>query len=192
MWRLAITLVLAMMLAGCGPMFESEPVVFGEGDYGYGIPEELNPLLERRDAEEVLADRDRMITEITTELTRIVPGSHYTARRTADSTPCGEFGSTDGNIYFSQHYTSKVPVPPALWEQASQAVIDIAAKYGYTDVTGRTENATADHATDLTIRDSDGGRLAFGSMEAASMQVTTGCYLTSEKKRQAREAAPKP
>ncbi|WKG02331.1 LppA family lipoprotein [Mycolicibacterium sp. HK-90] len=172
-------------------MFDTMAPVKGEGDYGYGVPEELEPLLARRDAEEVLADRDRMIAESSTELTRIVPGSQWQPHRSEDSVHCGDFGSTNGQRYFSRHYTSDVPVHAALWNQASQAVIDIAARYGYTDVTSRTENATNDQATDMTIRDADGGRVAFGSMAAASFQVTTGCYLTAEEKRQAREAAPK-
>jgi Lipoprotein confined to pathogenic Mycobacterium len=190
MWRLVVTLVLAMALTGCGPMFESEYEGPGEGDHGYGTPEELRPLLARRDAEQVLADRDRMITEITTELARIVPGSQWLPHRSEDRTPCGDFGSTHGRVYFGRQYASEKPVPAALWGQASQAVIDIAARYGYTEVTSRTEHATDDHATDLTIRDSDSGRVAFGSMVAASLQVTTGCYLTAEDKRKAREAAP--
>ncbi|WP_254849153.1 LppA family lipoprotein [Mycobacterium sp. GA-1841] len=167
------------------------PPVKGEGDYGYGTPKELGALLERRDAEEVVAERDRMIAEITTELSRIVPGGNWLRDSEGTRTPCGEFGSTDGRIDFGPHYTSDVPVPAALWHQASQAVIDIAAKYGYTDVTSRTENATDDNPKDLTIRDPDSGRLAFGSMKASTLQVTTGCYLTAEAKRQARDAAPK-
>lgn len=172
-------------------MFESGYQGPAEGDYGYGAPEELEPLLARRDAEEVLADRDRMITEITAELSRIVPGGNWLRDSEGTSTPCGEFGSTDGEIHFGPHYVSQIPVPASLWPRASQAVIDIAAKYGYTDVTSRTENATDETHKDLTIRDADGGRLAFGSMEASTMQVTTGCYLTAEAKRQARDAAPK-
>lgn len=96
-----------------------------------------------------------------------------------------------GKIDFGPHYVSQVPVPASLWPQASQAVIDIAAKYGYTDVVDRTENPTDETPKDLTIRDADGGRLAFGSMKASTLQVTTGCYLTAEDKRLAREAAPK-
>ncbi|WP_233152746.1 LppA family lipoprotein [Mycobacterium sp. NS-7484] len=156
-------------------MFESRYEGPAEGDYGYGTPKELGALLERRDAEEVLADRDRMITEITTELSRIVPGGNWLRDSEGTSTPCGEFGSTYGEIDFGPHYTSDVPVPAALWHRASQAVIDIAAKYGYTNVTSRTENATDDNPKDLTIRDPDSGRLAFGSMKASTLQVTTGC-----------------
>ncbi|WP_235654095.1 LppA family lipoprotein [Mycolicibacterium houstonense] len=172
-------------------MFDTMPPVKGEGDYGYGTPKELGALLARRDAEEVLADRDRMITEITAELSQIVPGGNWLRDSEGTSTPCGEFGSTDGEIDFGPHYVSQIPVPASLWPRASQAVIDIAAKYGYTDVTSRTENATDETHKDLTIRDADGGRLAFGSLEASTMQVTTGCYLTAEDKRKAREAAPK-
>jgi hypothetical protein len=190
MWRLVFILVLTMMLTGCGPMFESEPEVTGQGDYGYGTPAELGELLNRRDAEAVLADRDRMLAEITTALSTVVPGSQWLPNRSEDFTPCGEFGSTDGKIYFSRHYVSDVPVSAALWGRASQAVIDIAAKYGYTDVESRTEDATDDRASNLVIRDSDGGRLTFGSMEAASIYVGTGCYLTAEDKRRARESAP--
>ncbi|OBG80067.1 hypothetical protein A5699_01140 [Mycobacterium sp. E802] len=191
MQRVVSILVLVIALTGCGPMFESEYEGPAEGDYGYGAPEELEPLMARRDAEEVLADRDRMIAEIITALSKIVPGAQYIARREPAASQCGDFGSTFAKQYFSQHFTSSTPVPAPLWNKASQAVIDIAAKYGYTNVTSRTENATGDHANDLTIRDSDGGRLAFGSMEASSIQVTTGCYLTADEKRQARDAAPK-
>ncbi|MBU9766501.1 hypothetical protein FR943_21990 [Mycobacterium sp. TNTM28] len=191
MWRLVITFLLAFALTGCGPMFESEYQGPAEGDYGYGAPAELEPLLARRDAEEVLADRDRMITEITAELSRIVPGSTWLPNRDERSSECGEFGSTDAERYFGRNWVSKVPVPAALWDQASQAVIDIAAKYGYTDVTGRSENPVGDQATDLTISDSEDGRLSFGSQTNAVLQVVTGCYLTAENKRKAREAAPK-
>lgn len=190
MWRPLIVFLVALALTGCGPMFESEYTGPGEGDYGYGVPEELQPLLDRRDAEDVLADRDRMIGEITAELSRIVAGSQWLPNRDERSTGCGDFGSTDGNVYFSRNYVSQVPVTAALWPAASQAVIDIAARYGFTDITGRTENATDDQAKDLTIGDEHGGRVAFGSMVAASLQVTTGCYLTAENKRKAREAAP--
>ena len=191
MWRLAVFLIVAAAaLTGCGPMFESEYTGPAEGDYGYGTPNELGTLLERRDAEDVLADRDRMIDEITTELSGIVPGSRWLPHRDERSTHCGDFGSTDGTIYFGRNYVSEVPVSAALWPQASQAVIDIAARYGYTDITSRTVNATDDTAKDLTIRDQNAGRVAFGSMVAATLQVTTGCYLTAEQKRQAREAAP--
>lgn len=191
MWRLVITFLLAFTLVGCGPMFESKYEGPAEGDYGYGAPEELAPLLARRDAEEVLADRDRMITEITTELSRIVPGSTWLPNRDERSSECGEFGSTDGERYFGRNWVSKVPVPAALWDRASQAVIDIAAKYGYTDVAGRSQNPVGDESTDMTIRDSEDGRLSFGSQANAVLQVTTGCYLTTENKRLAREAAPK-
>lgn len=132
-----------------------------------------------------------MITEITTELSRIVPGSTWLPNRDERSSECGEFGSTDGERYFGRNSVSKIPVPAALWDRASQAVIDIAAKYGYTDVIGRTQNPVGDAATDLTIRDGDDGRLSFGSQANAVLQVTTGCYLTAEDKRLAREAAPK-
>lgn len=191
MWRLAISALLVLALTGCGPMFESEYTGRADGDHGHGTPGELGELLHRRDAEDVLADRDRMITEITTELTRIVPGSEWLPNRKASETPCGDFGSTRGRSYISRHYTSKVPVPAELWDEASQAVIDIAARYGYTDVISHTENPSDDHAKDLVIEDGEGGRLAFGSMVAASMYVGTGCYLTAEDKRKAREAAPK-
>ncbi|MGW4101287.1 LppA family lipoprotein [Mycobacterium sp. NPDC004974] len=191
MWRLVITLLLAFTLTGCGPMFESEYKGPAEGDYGFGTPEELGTLLGRRDAEEVLADRDKMITEITTELSRIVPGSRWLPHREERSSNCGEFGSTDGERYFGQNFVSEVPVPATLWEQASQAVIDIAARHGYTNVTGRTENPVGDESTDLTITDSEDGRLSFGSQTNAVLQVVTGCYLTAENKRKAREAAPK-
>ncbi|WKG02330.1 LppA family lipoprotein [Mycolicibacterium sp. HK-90] len=191
MGRIIIAVTLTIVLAGCGHIFDTMPPVKGEGDYGYGVPEELEPLLARRDAEEVLADRDRMTTEVTTELSRIVPGGNWLRDSEGTRTPCGEFGSTDGKIDFGPHYFSQIPVPASLWPSASQAVVDIAAKYGYTDVTSRTENATDEVHKNLTIRDADGGRLAFGSLEASTLQVTTGCYLTAEEKRQAREAAPK-
>lgn len=172
-------------------MFESKYEGPADGDYGYGSPKELGVLLTRRDAEEVVADRDRMIAEITAALPKIVPGAQYIARREPAASQCGDFGSTFGKQYFSQHFTSRTPVPASLWNKASQAVIDIAAKYSYTNVSSRTENSTGDHANDLTIQDSEGGRLAFGSAKASSMQVTTGCYLTAEAKQQARDAAPK-
>ncbi|WP_233213538.1 LppA family lipoprotein [Mycobacterium hubeiense] len=171
-------------------MSESEPQVTGAGDYGYGTPGELGELLSRRDAEQVLADRDRMIAEITAELSRVVPGSAWTPNRDPQSTPCGDFGSTDGKSYTSRHYTSNVPVTAALWQTASQAIIDIAARYGYTHVQSRTENASDDNAKRLTIADDDGGVLTFGSSEAANLYVRTGCYLTAEDKRKARDAAP--
>lgn len=190
MGRVMITLALVWALAGCGNMFDTVPPVKGEGDYGYGTPKELGALLERRDAEQVIADRDRMIDEIGTELARIVPGARWLPDGEPHSTACGEFGSTHGNIYFSPHYVSQVPVPAALWDRASQTVIDIAARYGYTEVVSRTENATDDVARDLTIRDADSGRLAFGSMQASTMYVGTGCYLTAEQKQQARDAKP--
>ncbi|KRD09523.1 hypothetical protein ASE48_05620 [Mycobacterium sp. Root265] len=186
MGRLILALAMVLALAGCGHMFDTMPPVTGEGDHGYGTPEELGTLLERRDAEQVIADRDRMIGEITTALGDIVPGARWLPHGEPHSSVCGDFGSTDGSIYFSPHYVSKVPVPAALWDQASRTVIDIAAKFGYTDVVSRTENATDDVAKDLTIRDADNGRLAFGSMQASTMYVGTGCYLTAEQKQQAR------
>lgn len=197
MGRLVITLALVMAalvmaLSGCGHMFDTMPPVQGEGDYGYGTPKELGALLERRDAEAVLAERDRMISELTAELSRLVPGSRWEPRRSEDSVHCGDFGSTDGQRYFGQNWVSEVPVPAARWEQVSQAVIDIAARYGYTDIIGRTENPTGDESTDLTIRDSEDGRLSFGSQANAVLQVITGCYLRAEDKRKAREAVPPP
>jgi Lipoprotein confined to pathogenic Mycobacterium len=189
MWRLLACLMLALSMTGCGPMFESEYTGPAEGDSGYGSPAELGELLNRPDAEQVLADRDRMVGEITAELARIVPGSVWQPHRSEDRTPCGDFGSTDGRIYFGRQYVSEKPVPAALWDQASQAVIDIAARYGFTEVTSRTANAADDQAKDLTVTDKHGGRVAFGSMVAASLQVTTGCYLTAEDKRKARDAA---
>jgi Lipoprotein confined to pathogenic Mycobacterium len=186
MGRLILALALVLALAGCGHMFDTMPPVKGEGDHGYGTPEELGTLLERRDAEQVIADRDRMIGEISTALADIVPGARWLPHGEPHSSVCGDFGSTDGSIYFSPHYVSKVPVPAALWDEASRTVIDIAAKFGYTDVVSRTENATDDVAKDLTIRDADNGRLAFGSMQASTMYVGTGCYLTAEQKQQAR------
>ncbi len=42
----------------------------------------------------------------------------------------------------------------------------------------------------VTLRDHDGGVLSFGAVEASSGYVKTGCYLTAEDKRKAREAAP--
>lgn len=169
---------------------ESEFPDKAEGDYGYGSPAELGELLNRRDAEEVLAERNRMVTEIITELARLVPGSHWLPSDEEDSTQCAEFGSTKGRVYFSPHYMSEMPIPAALWGRAAQAVIDIAARYGYTDVAACSENATGDRALNLTIRDGDGGRLSFGSMAKASLYVGTGCCLTAEDKRQARAAAP--
>jgi hypothetical protein len=191
MWRLVVPLLLAVLLTGCGSMFDSNPPSTGEGDRGHGTPGELGVLLERRDAEQVLADRDRMIAELMAELTRVVPGSQWRLNRAASSTPCGEFGSTDGKTYTSKHFVSDTPVPAALWDQASQAVVDIAARYGYTDVTSRTENATDGAARNLDIADADGGVLTFGSVAASSGYVKTGCYLTAEDKRKARDAAPK-
>ncbi|MDX1880669.1 LppA family lipoprotein [Mycolicibacterium sp. 141076] len=192
MWRSVITVLLAFALSGCGPMFESGyqggPV---EGDYGYGTPQELGTLLARRDAEDVLADRDRMMTEIADALAAIVPGGQWLPDDKPGSTGCGDFGSTKGNIYFSPHYTSKVPVPAALWNRATQAIIDIAARYGYTNVTGGPGDVTDDEHKGLVITDADGGRFTFGSAKASSMYVGTGCYLTAEDKRKAREAAPK-
>lgn len=190
MGRIVITVALVMALAGCGHLFDTTPPVTGEGDYGYGTPEELGPLLERPDAEQAIAERDRMIGEITAELTRMLPGSRWEPRRDEDAVHCGDFGSTAAKRYFSRHFTSEIPVPAARWDEVSQAVIDIAARYGYTEVTSRTENPTGDDAMDLTIRSDDDGRVAFGSVVAASLQVTTGCYLTAEQKRHARDAAP--
>lgn len=191
MWRLVVILVVIVTLGGCGPMTETEPGARAKGDYGYGTPKELGALMERRDAEEVLADRDRMLNEITTKLSLTVPGSQWVPHREQRRSGCGEFGSTYGERVFGQIFTSETAVPAALWNQASQAVVDIAARYGYTNVTGRTENPVGDESTDLTITDSDGGRLSFGSQANAVLQVVTGCYLTAENKRKAREAAPK-
>ncbi len=196
MWRLLIALLLAFTLTACGdrPLLEMfEPRYTGpdKDDYGYGTPKELSTLLARRDAEDVIADRDRMMNEIATELATIVPGGQWLPDSQPRSTGCGEFGSTKGEIYFSPHYTSKVPVPAALWNRATQAIIDIAAKYGYTKVSGGPGNVSEDAHNGMTITDADGGRFTFGSMEASSMYVGTGCYLTAEDKRQAREAAPK-
>jgi hypothetical protein len=190
MWRVLVVLLLAASLAGCGDLLDTNPSPVADGDYGYGSPGELAPLLQRRDAEEVLADRDRMIAEITAELSRVVPGSQWLPKRTPTTSPCGDFGSTDGRIYFSQKFVSAAPVPAALWDEAAQAVIDVAARYGYTDVVSRTDNATDGKAANLEIADADGGVLSFGSMAAATVSVNTGCYLTAEDKRKAREAAP--
>lgn len=88
-----------------------------EGDYGHGVPEELQPLLERRDAAEVIAERDRMIDEITAELSGIVPGSRFVPRREPGESVCGDFGSTDGSSYFSPHYPSPAPISAALWDR---------------------------------------------------------------------------
>ena len=191
MWRWVIALVVAFTLTGCGPMFESGyqggPV---EGDYGYGSPNELGPLLDRRDAEQVLAERDQMITEITTALSEIVPGSHWQPRRKEDSVHCGDFGSTNGKRYFSRHYAWQEPIPATLWDQASQAVIDIAAKYGYTNAS-RSENVGDDDRKSVTITDDEGGRYTLGSMYSSNFNVVTGCYLTAEDKRKALDAAPK-
>jgi hypothetical protein len=192
MWRMVVALLLsAGLLTGCGHMLDTNPSPFAEGDYGYGSPGELEPLLERRDAEQVLADRDRMISEITAELSRIVPRSQWLPRRSPTTSPCGEFGSTKGKTYISRHYVSEVPIDAEHWERASQAVIDIAARYGFTDVRGSTDSATDEKAKSLAIGDADGGELTLGSMVAASILVKTGCYLTAEDKRKAREAAPK-
>ena len=68
MWRLSLALMLVAVLTGCGPVSE----MFGstsytgraKDDYGYGTASELQPLLARRDLEEVLAERDRMIVAI--------------------------------------------------------------------------------------------------------------------------------
>ena len=190
MWRWAITLLLVLALTGFGDMFDTNPAATAEGDYGYGSPGELEPLLERRDAEQALADRDRMIYEITAELSRVVPGTKWEPNRTAGSTPCGAFGSTQGKTYVSEHFFSEVPIPAALWDRASQAIIDVAARYGYTDVKSRTENASDEKAQNLVIADGDGGGLSFGSKVSASGYVKTGCYLTADEKRKARDAAP--
>lgn len=190
MWRVAVTLLVAMALAGCGPMFESKVVVTGAGDYGYGIPSELGPLLDRRDVEVVLADRDLMMTQITAELSRVVPGTQWQPEGESTYTPCGAYGSTDGRTYVSPHYVSKVPIPVDLWDRASQAVVDVAARHGYTKVTSRTQNASADQAANLEIADGEGGVFTLLSLEATSMYVKTGCHLTADDKRKARDAAP--
>lgn len=195
MWRLSLALMLVAVLTGCGPVSE----MFGstsytgraKDDYGYGTASELQPLLARRDLEEVLAERDRLITEIIAELSRLMPGSQWLPNRTESSVICGDYGSTKGERYFGRNWVSKMPVPADQWQRISQAVIDIAAKYGYTTIVGRSENPVGDEATDLIIKDSEDGRLAFGSQAAAVLQVVTGCYLTAENKRKAREAAPK-
>lgn len=189
MWRLGLTALLAVALIGCGPMFETEYTGKADGDYGYGTPKELGELLDRRDAEDVIADRDHMITEITTELTRIVPGSRWLPTSEDTWSHCGEFGSTFGKYFTSAHYTSELPVDAAQWRQVSEAVIDIAAKYGYTQVQN-TENPTDSQGKRLVIADDHGGTLTLGSMKAANMYVRTGCYLTADDKRKAREAAP--
>ncbi len=72
--------------------------------------------------------RDRMIDEITTELGRIVrarkgcPTATNAARTAAISAP------PTATSYFSRNYVSRCRLPAALWPQASQAVIDIAAR----------------------------------------------------------------
>ena len=195
MWRLSIALMLAAVLTGCGPVSE----MFGstsytgraKDDYGYGTASELQPLLARRDAEEVLAERDRMIGDIIAELARVMPGSQWFPNRNETSVICGDYGSTKGSRYFGRNWVAKMPIPADQWQRISQAVIDVAAKYGYTKVESRSQNPVGDQATDMIITDSEDGRLAFGAQVATVLQVTTGCYLTAEDKRQAREAAPK-
>ena len=191
MWRLWIALLLIATLNGCGLMDEPEYTGRGEGDYGYGTPKELGTLLNRRDAEDAIADRDRMITEITAELARVVPGTEWRPNRDPLIGTCGDFGSTNGQTYTSRHYVSDLPVPAKLWQTASQTVIDIAARYGYTNIIERSENPKDGESVDLSLSDPDGGYFTFGSMKAATLYARTGCYLTAEEKRKARDAAPK-
>ncbi|MGL4305587.1 MAG: LppA family lipoprotein, partial [Mycobacteriaceae bacterium] len=99
-----IHLLVALVLACAGCNSYPEPSLYAPGNYGYGIPEELNELLQRDNAETILAQRDAMITTITTALTHLMPGSTWKPSRKGDNVSCGEFGSTHGQRYSSDIY----------------------------------------------------------------------------------------
>ena len=168
MRQFCIALVIALSVSGCGHLF--------------GTSKASVSLLDRRDAEQVLADRDRMVTEISAALARTVPGTQWRATKKEFSTGCGEGYSADGNLYFGPHYSATAPIPDSSWDQAAQVFTDIAAKYGYTDASRNAQYQT------VTIKDADGGRLL---LVAEFFDITTGCFLTAEEKRKARDAAPK-
>ncbi|MGL4305588.1 MAG: LppA family lipoprotein [Mycobacteriaceae bacterium] len=197
-----IHLLVALALACAGCTTPSGPPVdeFGNpyGDYGYGTSKELNELLQRDNAETILAQRDAMITTITTELTHLMPGSTWKPSRKGDSFSCGEFGSTQGQIYSSPNYISEVMLPGKLWDTAADLVTTLAAPYGYTTITTRTpqEDALLDDGTNhiarLVINGPYSSTLEFGSLEQALLQVTTGCFLTAADKQAALDHKPTP
>ena len=122
MWRLSLALMLVAVLTGCGPVSE----MFGstsytgraKDDYGYGTASELQPLLARRDLEEVLAERDRMIVAIIAELSRVMPGSQWFPNRDESWGICGDYGSTKGTRYFGRNWVA-VFVVIGFWHGAA-------------------------------------------------------------------------
>jgi hypothetical protein len=192
MWKsMLITLssVLVLATAACD-MTESKESL---GDYGFGTAAELGELMKRPDAEQVLDQLHGMVTAVAASLTTAVPGSAWLPSNAESKTHCGEFGSTQGNRYTSQRFQSMVPIPPQLWEAASQAVIVAGAKFGYRKVGFRTENAREGAPSNLEIFSDDGygGRLWLGTDDYANFYVNTGCFLTAKAKQRARDAAPK-
>ena len=164
MRQLCIALIVALALTGCSLQFST--------------PKDPTAPLDRRDAEQVLADRDRMVTEISAALARVAPGTQWRAENKELVTGCGEGHHIDGNLYFSPRYGSELRIPEARWDQAVQTVIDIAAKYGYTDVFRGTEHVN------LQIEDADGNRLL---LLTGFFTVDTECLMTAEEKREYRE-----
>lgn len=186
MRRALATLLLTTVLTTAGCAMDDG------GDYGHGTAAELHELLERPDAEEVLTRQDDMLAAISAALTQTVPGTQWTRDSEGDSVPCGDFGSTDGNKYTSPRFQSLNPIPADRWAEASQAVIDVAADYGFTVVHTRTENPGPDQPLFLEIvtDDDHGNRLWLGSRKHANFYVRTGCYLTAAAKQAAHDAAP--
>ena len=185
MWRCMVVfgIAAASTLGGCA-MNEPDP-----GDYGHGTSKELGELLQRADAEQVLADRDRMLGEMASTLSVLIPGSRWEPHGDGDVSPCSEFGSTRGRMYYSPLFTSAVPVPAGLWDRAADAVVDIARRHGYTAVAARTQAPADGQLTNLDIKNAVGGYVTFGSDVQANFRATTGCYLTVKAKKDARDAA---
>ncbi|MGL4305589.1 MAG: LppA family lipoprotein [Mycobacteriaceae bacterium] len=200
-FQISFALLTALALACAGCTTPSSPPVdeFGNpyGDYGYGTSKELNELLQRDNAETILAQRDAMIATITTELTHLMPGSTWKPsfhRKYDETTPCGEFGSTQGQIYSTPLFASEIPVIIESWNTIADNIIRLAQPFGYTTVSSRTslKDAIEHTVVNLIIRDAYGSTLNFGSYKQASLRVTTGCFLTAAAKQAALDHKPTP
>ena len=181
----ALCVALVLTLGACSMADPAPPADTG----AHGSSAELDELLRRPDAETVLAEQDRMLAEISAALSRIIPGSRWEPSNTRSDVACAEFASTRGLKYYSALYTSPTPVPPELWDASSDAVIDIARRFGYTAEVSRTPAPGPGQVANLDIRDTVGGYVTFGSQQAASFGATTGCYLTAADKQAARADA---
>ncbi|MGE2833848.1 LppA family lipoprotein [Mycobacterium sp. SMC-4] len=177
----ALCAALVLTLGGCGMADSPAPSASGEP----GTSAELDELLQRPDAETVLADQDRMLAEIAAALTRIIPGSRWEPTNARSDVACAEFASTRGLKYYSPLYTSPTPVPPELWIASSDAVIEIARRHGYTGEVTRSPAPGPGQVSNLDVHDAVGGYVTFGSQKAASFGATTGCYLTAADKQAA-------